>query len=368
MGRGPKPAKGNARPAVPRKSRKNGDSEVRDLEKRLAETLAQLQTREGELAEAREQATAAQGRADASQEQQAATAEILRVMRQSPIEIQPVFSAIAESAVRLTGAVVATVYEFDGSLVHLRGWAAPPDYPYMDYFRRQFPRAPAREFAAGWVILERALLHRADLQNDPNTPELTREWARQMDLRSVLWVPMLREGEPIGVIGAVRREAGIFSDDEVRLLQTFADQAVVAIENVRLFTELQEKNRALSESLEQQTATSEVLRVISSSPTDVQPVFDAIVGSAVRLCGGLWGTLYRRYDDMVDSSHPGMSQRRSATRCAMGSPGRWGREPHRTSTGPSSRAWWRPSGMSRRIQSCRRGCERSVGSTSCAAW
>jgi GAF domain-containing protein len=113
-------------------------------------------------------------------------------------------------------------------------------------------------------------------------------------------VPLRRNDMVLGGLAVTRVEPGPFSEDEIALLQTFADQAVIAIENVRLFTELQEKNRALTQahaqvtdSLEQQTATAEILRVISQSPTDVQPVFDAIVDSAVRLCDGAWADAYR---------------------------------------------------------------------------
>ena len=226
-----------------------------------------------------------------------ATSEILQVISRSPTDVHPVFTAIARSAAHLTGAVMATVYEFDGSVIHLRV-VAPDDWPHADDLRRNFPRPPARHFAAGRVILDRAVLHRADLQNDPNTPELTQALAGRMRLRGVLWVPMLRDGEPAGVIGVAREESALFSDEQVRLLQSFADQAVIAIENVRLFTELQEKNQALteahvqvSEALEQQTATAEVLRVISGSPTALQPVFDSMLQSAVRLLGGFGGAI-----------------------------------------------------------------------------
>ena len=124
--------------------------------------------------------------------------------------------------------------------------------------------------------------------------------ARARGHRSRLMVPLRRNDMVLGGLAVTRVEPGPFSEDEIALLQTFADQAVIAIENVRLFTELQEKNRALTQahaqvtdSLEQQTATAEILRVISQSPTDVQPVFDAIVDSAVRLCDGAWADAYR---------------------------------------------------------------------------
>ena len=219
-----------------------------------------------------------------------ATSEILQVISRSPTDVEPVFTAIAKSAAHLIGAVMASVYEFDGSLIHLRV-VVPDDWSHADDLRRNFPTPPARNFAAGRVILDRAVLHRADLQNDSDTPELTQALAGRMRLRGVLWVPMLRDGEPLGVIGVAREESALFSDEQVRLLQTFADQAVIAIENVRLFKELQEKNHALTaahaqvtNALEQQTATSEILQVISQSPTETQPVFETIVHNAASLC------------------------------------------------------------------------------------
>src|SRR5262249_7043168 len=145
----------------------------------------------------------------------------------------------------------------------------------------------------------RSVVHIPDIEESP-TPEHVRQVGRLLGFRGVVGVPMLREGEAVGALLVARHEPGSFSDGEVGLLRTFAAQAVIAIENGRLFTELQEKNTALteahaqvSESLEQQTATSEILGVISQSPTDLQPVFDAIVDSAARLCQAAFGTLHR---------------------------------------------------------------------------
>src|SRR5207245_450488 len=148
------------------------------------------------------------------------------------------------------------------------------------------------------AILTRAIAYIPDVQDDPEYQH--QGLAQAAGYRSHLSVPMLRDGQPVGAITLAGATSGAFSERQIALLKTFADQAVIAIENVRLFTELQEKNRALTqahaqvtEALEQQTATSEILRVISRSQTDVQPVFDTIVKSAVRLCDGLFSALFR---------------------------------------------------------------------------
>ena len=140
---------------------------------------------------------------------------------------------------------------------------------------RVFPAPPTRGISSGRAILERRIVHIHDVRDDPEYTAAPIQSAT-LGYRTVLAVPLLRDGEPIGALVMWRREVRPFSQKQIDLMTTFADQAVIAIENVRLFTELEVKNRDLTEALEQQTATGEILRVISSSPTDVQPVFDAI--------------------------------------------------------------------------------------------
>src|SRR5262249_39471492 len=138
---------------------------------------------------------------------------------------------------------------------------------------------------AARTVVERRIIHVPDVLVEPEYK--VSQQAVDSGYRSVLSVPMLREGTVLGTITLGRSQPGPYQDRQIALLRTFADQAVIAIENVRLFEELEARNRDLTEALEQQTATAEILRVISSSPTDVQPVFDTIVKNAVRLCDGL---------------------------------------------------------------------------------
>jgi GAF domain-containing protein len=236
-----------------------------------------------------------------SLDQQTATAEILSVISQSPIDVQPVFDTIVQSAVRLCAARFAAVFRFDGEMLHLGAHNFPPNV--LEFLQRQYPMRPGHAQASGRTILSRAVVQIPDLLADP---EYQHEWALISGWRSILGVPMLHEGAPIGAILINRAEPGPFPNTQIALLKTFADQAVIAIENVRLFTELQAKNRDLTAALEQQTATADILRVISSSPTDVQPVFETIAENAARLCVSRDAHVFVRHRDLLRQvSHHG---------------------------------------------------------------
>ena len=284
MRRGAKPGKDkevDAKRPRARKSPTNEASERHDLEKRLAESL----------------------------EREKATGEILQVISQSPTEVQPVFETIVRNAVRLCGGVHGGVYRFDGQLVHSVAHNGFTTEELEEAWRKTWPRPVTAVSVACQAIRTRSLVRIADIETAPELSDLdpeARANLRARGSRSVVAVPMRRQDDVIGAISLTHGEVEGFSDAHVELLRTFADQAVIAIENVRLFTELQEKNRALTaaharvtESLEQQTATAEILRVISRSQTDVQPVFDTIVRSAVRLCDGLFSALYQFDGELI---------------------------------------------------------------------
>jgi two-component system, NtrC family, sensor kinase len=231
-----------------------------------------------------------------SLDQQTATSEILRVIASSPGDIQPVFDAIAANAARLCDAVNGLVIRFDGELLHLAAhYNVDPER--LAAVRQAYPRPPSRGALSGRATLMREVVHVPDVSQDA---EYTLPAATTIGYRSVLAVPMMHEGVPRGTILVARDVVAPFSDTHIALIQTFADQAVIAIENVRLFKELQTSNRDLTTALDKQTATSDILRVISRSQTDIRPVFDTIIASAVRLLGGHTCGLTRVTGDQLE--------------------------------------------------------------------
>jgi len=217
-------------------------------------------------------------------EQQTATSEILRIISSSPTDTQPVFDAIVKSGARLFGCKAVSLRLVRGDYNELV--ASTDAASQLRHSLTEEHSAATRAITRGEVVQV------ADMLAEEWISETLRQRARDRGFRAVLAAPLVREGKPIGVINVLRAAAGSFSEKEVALLKTFADQAVIAIENVRLFKALQARNAEITEALEQQTATAEILRVISSSPTDTRPVFDSILASAIRLCEAHRGALH----------------------------------------------------------------------------
>ena len=252
MERGAKSAKAKvaSEPTGTRKSRPIDASATVQLEQRLAQAL----------------------------EHHAAISEVLRVISASPTDVQPVLDAVAERAARLCEAPLARVLLVDGGL--FRAMAA---YSLDGTSQARAASLPLKRT----TIIGRAVLDRATIHHDDVVPLLDSEYpdalnARRLGVRAVLAVPLMREGNAYGAIFLWRREPGLFSPDQVALVETFAQQVAIAVDNVRLF-------KATKEALEQQTATSEILRVISQSPTDVQPVFDTIASGCAESLPCQWG-------------------------------------------------------------------------------
>ena len=243
-------------------------------------------------------------------EQQTATSEILRVISSSPTDVQPVFDVIVEQACRLCDAVVANAVRIDGDLMHnMAAFGFTPEAQAV--VRRSFPMRPSRATMSGRAILARAVVAYEDASID-EVGMTSQEISRSLGGRAMVSVPMLRDGIAVGAITLARRERGRFPERQVNLLRSFAHQAVIALENVRLFKELEARNHDLTESLEQQTATAEILRIISQSRTDVQPVFDAIATSAMRLCGGDFASVFRVEGDRLEPMQTPMTPEHSA--------------------------------------------------------
>jgi two-component system NtrC family sensor kinase len=225
-----------------------------------------------------------------SLQQQTATADVLKVISRSTFDLQAVLDTLVESAARLCEAERANIWRPSGEVYKIAA-AFALSTKHEEMLKRLSVR-PGRDTITGRTLLEGKTVHIPDVLADPeyNSPVLSIGANR-----TVLGVPLMREGVPVGVLVVTRSTVRPFTSKEIELVETFADQAVIAIENVRLFDEVQARTEELSEALEQQTATSEVLQVISSSPGELEPVFQAMLANAVRICEAKFGVLFR-YD------------------------------------------------------------------------
>ncbi len=229
-----------------------------------------------------------------SLQQQTATADVLKIISRSTFDLQTVLDTLVESAARLCDADIAGIARPDGAVYRqVALYGLPPD---AKAWTMSHPIEPTRGSILGRVLLEGKSIHVDDVECDPEYTLV--EHKQKFEFRTVLGVPLMRQGTPIGVIVLNRRSVRPFTDKQIELVTTFADQAVIAIENARLLSELHQRTDDLSESLEQQTATSEILGVISSSPGELAPVFEALLANGVRLCGASFGALMRREGDV----------------------------------------------------------------------
>ena len=275
--------------------RRRGKADGKTIKAQRRKTLTRRVAPEGISSPSNRQETNIARELHEARDQQMATAEILRVIRTSPNDVQPVFETIVRNAVSLCGGLFANVFRFDGELLHyVASHNVGPSN--ADMIRAKYPMRPNSSQVSGRVVLTKSVVWLEDALTDPDYDQ---RFPVAMGWRRLLGVPMLREGEPIGAIGVGWAEPGPASKVQEELLKTFADQAVIAIENTRLLNELRQRTDDLTESLEQQTATSEVLRVISSSPGELEPVFQAMLENARRICEAEFGVLYRCEGDAL---------------------------------------------------------------------
>ena len=228
-------------------------------------------------------------------ERQAATSEVLQTISESSGDLQPVLTSMLENAVRICGATFGNIYRWDGEALHMLASHNTP--PAFAEDRRRSPYRPYPKSPVGRMLATKTLVHVSDvMEEDVYTKRLDPVAVTAVTLggiRTLLGVPLLNKGEMIGVFFLSRQEVRPFTDKQIGLVENFAAQAVVAIENARLLNELRQRTTDLTEALEQQTATSQVLQVISGSSGDLEPVFASMLENAARICDGKFGNIFR---------------------------------------------------------------------------
>jgi GAF domain-containing protein len=228
-----------------------------------------------------------------SLQQQTATADVLKVISRSTFDLQPVLDTLTESAAQLCDAEIAAIVREKGDAYFwATSYGLPPDSG--EYMKASAPMKLGRASVGGRVLEEGKTVHLPDVLADPEYGAL--DLQKIVGFRAILGVPLMRHGAPIGVILLMRRVPKPFTDKQIELAETFADQAVIAIENVRLFDEVQTRTRDLAESLQQQTATADVLKTISRSAFDLPTVLDALIETAARMSDADQGTITREID------------------------------------------------------------------------
>ena len=278
-----------------------------------------------------------------SLQQQTATADVLKVISRSTFDLQVVLNTLVESAARLCNSDHAWLFRRDGEVYR---WAtgyglSREGHEQIRQYQQALAHSPSRGSVVGRTALEGQPVQIVDVLADPEYVLL--DLQKIGDYRTVLGIPLLREGLPIGVLVLTRSEPRPFTNKQIKLLITFADQAVIAIENVRLFEAEQQRTRELSESLEQQTATSQVLQVISGSPGELQPVFHTILENATRICETksiYWCSMKTTYSHrgpttMYQRHTPITEQRERRYECAPRTSTTW--RTRRSSTFPTMR-------------------------------